>query len=129
MEKLDNLVAEHIADRLLQPERLEKILVSRMAEGVGFEPTLRFPVNTLSKRAPSATRPPLRTALPEGAPPPSGTSTSAEDGLFSRRCAIGPVRWGGTIVATIGLARHCRNHRVGSAGQVCGRRSPGYPHH
>src|SRR5262245_45664114 len=30
-----------------------------MAEGVGFEPTLRFPVNTLSKRAPSATRPPL----------------------------------------------------------------------
>jgi hypothetical protein len=31
-----------------------------MAEGVGFEPTLRFPVNTLSKRAPSATRPPLR---------------------------------------------------------------------
>ena len=24
-----------------------------MAEGVGFEPTLRFPVNTLSKRAPS----------------------------------------------------------------------------
>src|SRR5262249_29169527 len=33
------------------------------AEGVEFEPTLRFPVNTLSKRAPSATRPPLRTAL------------------------------------------------------------------
>ena len=31
-----------------------------MAEGVGFEPTLRFPVNTLSKRAPSATRPPLQ---------------------------------------------------------------------
>src|ERR1700722_13745915 len=32
-----------------------------MAEGVGFEPTIRFPVYTLSKRAPSATRPPLRT--------------------------------------------------------------------
>src|SRR6185312_5414917 len=32
-----------------------------LAEGVGFEPTLRFPVNTLSKRAPSATRPPLLT--------------------------------------------------------------------
>ena len=31
----------------------------KVAEGVGFEPTLRFPVNTLSKRAPSATRPPL----------------------------------------------------------------------
>jgi hypothetical protein len=25
---------------------------SRMAEGVGFEPTVRFPVHTLSKRAP-----------------------------------------------------------------------------
>jgi hypothetical protein len=33
---------------------------SRLAEGVGFEPTIRFPVYTLSKRAPSATRPPLR---------------------------------------------------------------------
>jgi hypothetical protein len=31
-----------------------------VAEGVGFEPTIRFPVYTLSKRAPSATRPPLR---------------------------------------------------------------------
>ena len=32
----------------------------RMAEREGFEPSLQFPVNTLSKRAPSATRPPLR---------------------------------------------------------------------
>src|SRR5262245_32204275 len=31
-----------------------------VAEGVGFEPTIRFPVYTLSKRAPSATRPSLR---------------------------------------------------------------------
>src|ERR1700752_3475949 len=31
-----------------------------LAEGVGFEPTIRFPVYTLSKRAPSATRPPHR---------------------------------------------------------------------
>jgi hypothetical protein len=31
-----------------------------MAERVGFEPTLPFRVNTLSKRAPSATRPSLR---------------------------------------------------------------------
>ena len=31
-----------------------------LAEGAGFEPALRFPANTLSKRAPSATRPPLR---------------------------------------------------------------------
>ena len=32
----------------------------RLAEGVGFEPTIRLPVYTLSKRAPSATRPSLR---------------------------------------------------------------------
>src|SRR5271157_5060907 len=31
-----------------------------LAEGVGFEPTIRFPVYTLSRRAPSTTRPPLR---------------------------------------------------------------------
>ena len=32
----------------------------KMAERVGFEPTLEFPLNTLSKRAPSTTRPSLR---------------------------------------------------------------------
>ena len=32
----------------------------QVAEGVGFEPTIRLPVYTLSKRAPSATRPSLR---------------------------------------------------------------------
>jgi hypothetical protein len=31
-----------------------------LAEGVGFEPTIRLPVYTLSRRAPSTTRPPLR---------------------------------------------------------------------
>jgi hypothetical protein len=36
------------------------VVRSRMAEGVGFEPTIRLPVYTLSKRAPSATRPSLR---------------------------------------------------------------------
>src|SRR5438552_15966371 len=32
----------------------------RMAERVGFEPTVEFPLHTLSKRAPSTTRPSLR---------------------------------------------------------------------
>ncbi len=32
----------------------------RLAEGGGFEPPIRLPVYTLSKRAPSATRPPLQ---------------------------------------------------------------------
>src|SRR5271165_3809936 len=31
-----------------------------MAEGAGFEPAIRFPAYTLSRRAPSTTRPPLR---------------------------------------------------------------------
>src|SRR5262245_39347610 len=35
---------------------------NRVAEGVGFEPTIRLPVYTLSKRAPSATRPSLLVA-------------------------------------------------------------------
>src|SRR3954466_6943996 len=35
-------------------------LVGKLAERVGFEPTLPVKVNTLSKRAPSATRPSLR---------------------------------------------------------------------
>ena len=30
-----------------------------MAERMGFEPMIRFPIYTLSKRAPSTTRPPL----------------------------------------------------------------------
>ncbi len=35
-------------------------IFNNLAERVGFEPTLEFPLNTLSKRAPSATRPSLR---------------------------------------------------------------------
>ena len=34
-------------------------ILNNMAERVGFEPTLEFPLNTLSKRAPSTTRPSL----------------------------------------------------------------------
>jgi hypothetical protein len=34
-----------------------------MAERAGFEPAIRFPVYTLSRRAPSTTRPPLRLQL------------------------------------------------------------------
>jgi hypothetical protein len=34
-----------------------------LAEGAGFEPAIRFPVYTLSRRAPSTARPPLQSAL------------------------------------------------------------------
>ena len=37
-----------------------------MAERAGFEPALRSPVNTLSRRAPSTTRPPLRPCIRAG---------------------------------------------------------------
>ena len=35
-----------------------------MAERVGFEPTVEFPLHTLSKRAPSTTRTSLRNGEP-----------------------------------------------------------------
>ena len=38
----------------------EKLRKNGLAEREGFEPSIRFPVYTLSKRAPSATRPPLQ---------------------------------------------------------------------
>ena len=50
-------------------ERQRVYTTGVLAEGVGFEPTLRFPVNTLSKRAPSATRPPLLIGPASGAAP------------------------------------------------------------
>ena len=37
--------------------------VSWMAERVGFEPTERFPVHTLSRRTPSSTRTPLQQTI------------------------------------------------------------------
>ena len=36
-----------------------KWLLEALAEGEGFEPSIRLPAYTLSKRAPSTTRPPL----------------------------------------------------------------------
>jgi hypothetical protein len=41
-------------------EERDRRLPDELAERVGFEPTVRFPAHTLSKRAPSATRTPLR---------------------------------------------------------------------
>src|SRR5437867_7040131 len=58
-----------------------------VAERVGFEPTLEFPLNTLSKRAPSATRSSLRAAsgaTREGDPP-----RSFPDELCARQAATG----------------------------------------
>jgi hypothetical protein len=54
-------------DAAMLPERSQGYRgLENMAERVGFEPTLEFPLNTLSKRAPSATRPSLRLESVEG---------------------------------------------------------------
>ena len=58
-----------------------------MAEGVGFEPTNRLPGYTLSKRAPSATRPPLQ----QGSKAPA--AAEYKDGRWDCNCPGGePVR-------------------------------------
>ncbi len=51
MEKLDNLVAEHIADRLLQPERLEEILASVLDRRQERAERRREHIAELNKRA------------------------------------------------------------------------------
>jgi hypothetical protein len=47
-------------DQIIVSDR--RLIAARMAEGAGFEPAIRFPAYTLSRRAPSAARPPLRRA-------------------------------------------------------------------
>jgi len=51
MEKLDNLVAEHLADRLLQPERLEEVLASVLDRREERAERRREHVAELNKRA------------------------------------------------------------------------------
>jgi hypothetical protein len=58
-----------------------------LAEGVGFEPTIRFPVYTLSKRAPSATRPSLRGSRGRNIVEVGGVTTRA-GGLISASRAV-----------------------------------------
>ena len=51
-------VRERLEDRQIKLIKSMCYLIT-MAEGEGFEPSRRLPAYTLSKRAPSATRPPL----------------------------------------------------------------------
>jgi site-specific DNA recombinase len=51
MEKLDNLVAEHIADRLLRPERLEEVLASVLDRRQERAVRRREHIAELNKRA------------------------------------------------------------------------------
>src|SRR6185369_16247812 len=67
----------------------------RMAERVGFEPTLEFPLNTLSKRAPSTTRPPHHARSRGG--PHGGRRVIYEAGL------TGQAALGGGLGETAGI--------------------------
>jgi hypothetical protein len=51
MDKLDNLIAEHIANRLLQPERLEKVLASLLDRRQERTERRREHIAKLNKRA------------------------------------------------------------------------------
>ena len=57
---------------------------SYVAEGAGFEPAIRFPVYTLSRRAPSTTRPPLLTFWE----PPQGVSPLRRRSPLAQFCAF-----------------------------------------
>ena len=64
------------------------VAIEILAERAGFEPAIEFPLRTLSKRVPSATRPPLRTVSAgegwDGAP--SRTPRARGDGTGFRSC-------------------------------------------
>jgi hypothetical protein len=60
---------------------------SNLAEGAGFEPAMELPPYTLSRRAPSTARPPLRAVLLRGGrrrlakhPPARNAAPSAQPG-------------------------------------------------
>src|SRR5271165_4616035 len=91
------------------------ISTAYLAEGVGFEPTIRFPVYTLSKRAPSATRPPLREGVPAISRPglnlqPSTQELSRPAGVVFAVLARRHRRLSWDAVYCFGsLAFHCRS--------------------
>src|SRR5579872_5872717 len=71
-----------------------------MAERVGFEPTLEFPLNTLSKRAPSATRPSLR----EG----SGAQERRSAAPLNCNVSVRKLGRGGTVSRSVVLLQLLR---------------------
>jgi hypothetical protein len=55
-----------------------------MAEGKGFEPLRRLPAYTLSRRAPSTTRPPLLGKVPHYSEATLGFKQTAKEAARSR---------------------------------------------
>ena len=72
-----------------------------VAEGEGFEPSIRFPVYTLSRRAPSTTRPPLHCrALSSGSSRSFEDSAGCPSAWWRRRVVYRqkPLQWQGRNV-------------------------------
>ena len=87
--------------RVARAERVPRLQSS--ADGVGFEPTLAFRLNTLSKRAPSAARPPIQ------APPGFRAPTSGEGGIRTLEGLLGPNALAGRRLKPLGhLSRTSR---------------------
>jgi hypothetical protein len=99
-----------------------------MAEGVGFEPTVRFPVHTLSKRAPSATRPSLhmrclgaRACILQTAPHFIGSSAGALETDRRYGIILREARRRGRAMSYAvpdALTRHCRTRSRGFQGHT-----------
>src|SRR5215212_675678 len=87
-----------------------------MAEGEGFEPSIRLPVYTLSRRAPSATRPPLRRRLRRGrlrceAPKACSAGALLDAARCLRRKSSGPGSVAGRHLASGGQIRKAPGRR------------------
>src|SRR5262249_5394215 len=67
-----------------------------LAEGVGFEPTIRFPVYTLSKRAPSAARPSLRSSGIKAGAVRIGEADRSAGSLIGRLAELAISQWDAT---------------------------------
>ncbi len=91
-----------------------------LAERAGFEPAIRFPVYTLSRRAPSTTRPPLRGAchdggrrILQGGRAPFGRFPQPDEKLAVSTRRTGPF---GRDDSTVRLDPAVRKRPPGSAG-------------
>jgi hypothetical protein len=82
--KTGRILGLHERKRTLR--RMTKVV----AEGAGFEPAIPFPVYTLSRRAPSTTRPPLRIPLVRAGCPASAAGKRGHYTIEAAQARRGP---------------------------------------
>src|SRR5262247_2830401 len=95
--------------------RNERAKRARLAERVGFEPTVEFPLHTLSKRAPSTTRTSLhfringlRTVWNSVAQNPPSNPAAPQMDLSSAICALASTNCVGNCVRPSNVVRSLR---------------------